>query len=310
MDTNSKLLLAIVSLAVGIIVTATVLIPVLNDAVATSDTMTNKGYYRMSHYDTNDSEEITITWTYEQPKVITVNDVDVPILIDKTLPQRSITVIGDTSWVVRLEFNTSGDITGLAYIQSEGSIPRALVSNSATASLTMSAGTMEGTIGTTSVSNTYTDLYVPSLNGPYIMKEYNTPAYIKNDSLIFAYGMTTIDGSHLGLEMSGNYADGLDTNLWRGSATFTIDTPVIHATTESNHKDLYQIENITLTANKTATGADYDLTYSYFLVPYQVTAERSIHFTSDQIGIFSAIPVLVIIAILIMAASLIIKKRE
>ena len=68
METKGIITVA-VTVTVAVIVLAGILMPVLTDATKTEETFTNKGYYRMSHYDS--TTDHTFAWDYQTPNVVT-----------------------------------------------------------------------------------------------------------------------------------------------------------------------------------------------------------------------------------------------
>ena len=306
MKTNI-LTLAIV-LTVGVILAGSLLAPVINDATTTETTLINNGYMRMSHYDT--TEDVTLEWDPAAPTIFTVNGEDVPITLDSSLNNLSVTILGDTNWVVRLDLKSNGDVNRLSYIPSSGSAVNATVADNQSVSITMSGGSMSGTMGTTSISNTYSDIYAPTLDGEYVMKKSNESAYIHADSFIFAYGLTFIGAATLGIEISGDYEDGVTSSVWRGATNFEISDLTINATPNSKYVGTYDLQNITLNATKLDTSEVTAVTYSYFLVPYEVTSELSQHLSDGEIAILKALPILIIAALVVMAAGSLYLKRD
>ena len=316
---NNKLVAGILAAAISIIVLASVLMPVLNDATTTEDTFTNEGYFRMTHYDTTTDQ--TLTWTYEKPSIATVDNVDVPI--NYKVKNGQVTVVADTNWIVRMYNDANGDPSGLSLVLPIGGTTGADVSNNATVTMSFSAGSMSATFGTTSKTGTYTDIYLPSLDGSFLMKDANVDAYILPDSQVVGYGMTRvrtatgIQGSPgTGISLVGNYEDGIVASVWRAGDGTTVTNPQMNVTSDPNHIDLYTLQSITATATVTETideqtvTTDSTITYTYLLVPYEVTAERSIHLTDAMNGILSVIPILIIVAVLLGVLAVFIKIKE
>lgn len=296
-SSSSKLTQAVVGIIVAVMVLGIVLVPVLSQATETEETITNSGYYRMNHYEID--TPVTFSWSYEKPNTVVTNGVEYEI--PKTPdPGSTMTLIGDTNWAIRGAFNSSGEITQLNYIGSSGSIIRATVANSSTVDLTMENGVMSGTVGDSTLSDkAYEQLYIVDKDGSYIMKNKNESAYLKADSEFFAYGNTIIDSSYLGLEINGSIEDGANVVIWRGENGFTIDTPVLNYTEPSKYVDTYELSTITLNATRISDETVTPITYSYFLVPYEITAELSDHPTSMMITLFNTIPVFIVLAIIL-----------
>ena len=315
---NTKIVGISIATFIGIVVLASVLMPVLDDATATTDTFTNNGYFRMTHYD--DTTDHVVTWTYEKPSIITVDGVDVPISYN--VKNGQVSVLVDTNFIVRLVNDANGNPVALAMLTPTGGTASANVSSSQTATINLTSGAMTATIGTTSKSETYTDIYVPSLDGPFSMKIAENDAYINGDSLLVGYGMSriqtasgTMGNPGVGLSFVGTYDDGITGSVWRGSDSTTLSNVVANVTEDKDHDDLYSLESITATATYTETvdsetvSTDSTVTYNYLLVPYEVSAERVVHFTDGQNAIFAVIPVIIILAVLLGVVAAVIRSR-
>lgn len=310
----------IITLVVGVILTGALLGPVISDATKTTETYTNDGYFRMAHYDA--TSDHTMFWTYEKPDTVTVDNVDVKLTYPTTAGS-SVTVIADTDWIFRLYVGPSGPAF-IDYIPSTGGVTRATVADSMTLTVTLTSGSMSASFsdGTTK-TGTYSDIWLPSNNGDLTMKKADKTAYVLGDSEIVGYGISSplnhngqpISGPGDGIYLTGTYDDGITGTIWRGTngALSDIET---HATADDAHKDLYLFDKITATFTLTETvegetvTTDTALTYNYVIVPYQVTAELSNHLTPGQISLMGAIPVMVIVALLMVAVGAIALRRN
>lgn len=286
-----------VAVLVSLTVLAGVLMPVLDDATATTDTFTNDGYYDMRYVDA--TADVLITWDAQDPHKVTVNDevIDLP-----TIPaSRRTTIVAGDSFIIRyyddrIQWTTTG---GSSYITDD-------------ATFTASGGNCNMSWGTTSVDRTYTSLYIPSPDGPLVMKKYDESAYMNADSVFVAIGTSDIGTDNVGIKIVGSIEDGATITTWKspGNATWTFSNIVINSTPVDTHKDLYQLSTITADAvNDATTPQSGSIAYSYYMVPLEVTAERAVHFTDNQNAIFAVIPMLVIVAILIGLVALVIRSR-
>lgn len=282
MDTKS-----ITAILIGLMVSGLILVafvPIFTEVTATEDTFTNEGYYRLNHYDS--TTDHTVTWTYENPNVMTVDDVDVTI---NGAPNLQITVIADTNWLVRMIFDSQSKVSAIGYLYSSSGVKLANVSDSQTASFTMTGGTVTIACGTYSGSNTYTDVYLPDTDGSLTMKMPTTDAYINGDSAIVGFGLTRINTANgiqsspgSGFEFIGTYDDGINGRVWRGD-NVTLDDITINAREIASHIDLYRFTEInavaicTETVDDATVTTDTNVTYNYVIVPYEVTAEKSVH---------------------------------
>ena len=139
------------------------------------------------------------------------------------------------------------------------------------------------------------------------MKKSDAISYMNADSPIFGEGRSNI-GSQIGVAImvEGTVDSVTVSEISSYSASF--GDPTIVKTANANHKDLYELQKITFTG--TIGTESSDLTYSYFIVPSEVTAERSVHFSPGENALIGAIPIMVIIALVLMATGALFLKRD
>lgn len=299
-----KIPLVAISAFVVVVVLAAVLMPVLGDAQKTEDTFTNDGYFHMTKYTAAD-EDLTLTWDYTDPGVVTVNGND----FDLSTVGIPITVLASTNGGARFEY--VGTNQYCQFCNSAG-ILTAAVSASATLTIVCSSGTMTATYSTpdnpdVTRTSTYDEYYCISETGDYVMKKTTSPAYMLNDSPIFALGVTKIGSPAITLSLQGSIDDGITVTQVSSTPTITYSTPVLDYSSVSDHNDLNKLTKITFTGDN--GGTVVNITYSYFIVPAEVTAERSVHLNGNEIAILGAIPALVIVALLIGVLALYMRSR-
>lgn len=306
METN-KLVAGIVAAAISIIVLAGVLMPVLNDATAINDTLTNEGYFRLSSIESTDDGTLTIKWDHAKPQNITVNDVDIAIEMP-VITEPSVSMVFSDNFTVRL-YKSGSSYSCQAYLPNS-----AYVGASTTAGTDM---TITATAGTISLANTaetpatgsatYSTLYYPSLDGDWAMKKANTTAYVlPSSTVIVANGLTNVGSSVIGIYFDGNITDGYEFNIYRSSATVSNVQSVYSE--DPNHVGVDILDKITFDLTKDDN--TISATYSYFLVPYEIVAEKSIHLDPAMNGVLNTIPVIIIVAILLGVLAVFINRRE
>lgn len=311
-----KLPIMIVALVIGIIMVTTAVLPLASD-YSEAKTFTNEGYFRMSHYD--DTTDHTFSWSYENPNYVTVDNVDVKV---SGAVSKDITVVADTNWVIRLSTDSNGDVIRMSIIMSTGGTTSAQVSNSTNASMTLSSGVMSATFGTSEKSGTYTDLWLPSNDGAYIMKDSDKDAYINADSELVAYGLTrvknnagnTTSSPGFGISMIGTYEDGVTSTIWRDENNNTISNETINVSPVSGYIDLYKVSSITATftlsetVNDETVLTDTPITYNYFIVPYEVTADPDN--PAAYKSLVMVIPLMAFVVLVVAAAAMIYFKKD
>lgn len=307
-----KLMTAIIGAAVGLIILASLLVPVLSIYTKTTDTFTNESYYCMDKI--GNSTDITITWKIADPSVVNVNGTNIDMSGFPT--GRGYTLVGSDSLIVR--YTVVGG--GVVYIEMLGDYYTQInstVSDATKATITVSGMTVTYLDDRTSpVTHTYNitgDSYciIPG-DGPYteIMKDGSVPAYVLADTEIYLIG-TTLANPTIGVYGYGSIDDGitLETAYKPNSVTtVSYSNVVTTATAVNNYKDLYSLEKFEFTIDY--DGNTMDSTYTYFVVPAKVTAERAYHFNATEIDLLNIAPMLLIIAIALGLLFPMLRNRE
>lgn len=297
---------AMVAIAAFIVITviAAVLMPVLGDATKTNDTLVNNGYYRMSELDLDETH--TISWTYEAPTTLTVDGTAVALDAALFPDGASKSVILTESYLVRLFGHGTYYTLELWDGGYEASVSSA---SSETVTITFSSGSLVWTPGTgDAVTKSVTDyLITVDPAGDMIMKGATDKAYMLPDSKLYAAGISTFaTGTFGGLFITGN-VEGVTITSPLSGVTVNNDV-VIVATNNNKYVDLVDLEKITFST--TYSGTTVDQTYSYFVVPYEVTAEKAVRLSANENAILLVIPALLIIAILIGILAVAFRMRE
>ena len=308
METN-KLVAGVVAAAISIIVLAAVLMPVLSDATKTTDTFTNEGYYRMSETE----EESVIVWdTATDPDILTVNGKEMKLSEMGLSNMSSYSIAFGDDFIMRYYPQGSnsniqfwvGSYTGQGTSASTGLV--------LTVTINTSGITIQKT-GSSDATVTHTGKYfVIDPAGDMIMKKSNVPAYLLEDSsVIYAGGINNYaSGSPGGMYFEGKIGDYTFTPMRANVEVTNSDTTYSQV---SDHIGLDLLEKITFTTTWTKTDQTtetIDQTYSYFLVPYQVTAEKAQHLSDGMNAMLNVIPIMIIIAVLLGVIGLYMIRRE
>lgn len=311
---NNKIVAISIAAVIGIIVLGSVLMPIMNDATATTDTFTNEGYYHMTSVDSDDSD-VTIVWALENKNIITIDG--------ETIDMSTLGLTSGLSYDVA--FSLTGPImryvngTSNQYIQlMVGNGNGGGSSTTKSVTLVLSEGTGTFTLvnddNTTSTKTfSYDTVYYidTTASSNLVMKKADKSAYLNADSEIIACGVTAANNYALNVfTITGSIEEDFTiTNaLYEyGKSALTISNENVDYSEVNDHKDLYALNKITFTATGDVNSTD--CTYSYFLVPNEVSAERSVHFTAGQNAIFAAIPVMIILAVLLGVVALVIRSR-
>lgn len=306
-----KIPLVAISAFVVVVVLAAVLMPVLGDAQKTEDTFTNEGYYHMSILD--DSSTYKLYWDHTLPYQITLNDTDV-IPLTGLSNYQAVTLIGSANFTFRF-YNVSDNPRVQLYGGTGYGFGGASVTAGTDLTVTISGGNITFVNNAESPLNVTAALpsptYAVTTTGDYVMKKANTNAYVLEDtSIIVLCGLTESGGAQAGVYATGTVEDGLDYTLFRPAAdseTAVFSDETITYTDVSDHVGLVSLEKVNFSV--TVTAGTLTPTYTYFIVPSEVTAERTVHLDPNEIALLGAIPALVIVALLIGVLAIFMKSR-
>ena len=290
------------TLTVGVILIGSLLVPVLSDTSATTDTYTNEGYFRMSET----SEETVIVWNpSDDPSVVTVNGTEMSLESIIGVFNTSYSIAFADDFILRF-FNSS---TTAQSIQLWNSVYVDGIASSSAYVLTVTIDadgiswvTTDST-DTEVANNTYThsgSYFALDADGDYILKYKGGSAYVNPTStIVYAGGISLLAGT----TFSGVYFEGTidDLTVTVSNSKATVSDAVASYTEDDSHLDLALLDKVTFTTTYSET--ETAQTYNYFLVPYEVTAERAQHMTSAEIAILAIIPVLVIVSLVVLAVN-------
>lgn len=299
----------IITLVVGVILTGALLGPVINDATKTTETLTNDGYYRVSETE----DETVIVWdTVNSPNIITVNDEEIDLSTLGLSANSSYTIAFADDFLLRyFPLGSSSNIqvwgsnySGLGIGASSGVTGTFTISSSG---ITLEKSNSE-TVQTASHTGSYFRI---DLEGDYTLKKSDKTAYVLEDSTIFyAAGISGVGaaGNITSIYFEGT-TDEIEYTVMR--ANVDVSNSNVTYTDDATHVGVVNLDKVTFTTTYETGGETYtiDQTYSYFFVPYQITAELSEHLTPGQISLMGAIPVMVIVALLMAAVGAIALRR-
>ena len=302
---TKKIIMGVISIAVAIIVLMS-MIPIFTDAGASEDTFTNEGYARYSSIESSSEDEITITWDHTDPKNVTVGTEKVSLSQFNTWTS----MVFGQDWTIRFTTSAQNNATSIQYLGPTSADYLAFSDTGTTdMTVTLDSGTFTITNGTTTKTATYTTAYYPENAGSMTMKKSDEVAYLKPDSsIVVANGITVVSGTGVGVYFDGTIEDGYEVSLYnRNVDTTTVSNVVSNYEEMSSYIDLVKLTTITLDMTPDG-GTPTHATYSYFLVPYEVTAERSAHASPVEATLIGLIPLLMMVGIMLTAVGLFIAK--
>lgn len=313
-----KLPMAIVGITIAVIVCAVVLIPVVQESTQTHDTFTNNGFYTMDKVD--DTSSHVITWDLNTPRKIVIDDTEFAL----SMPSGSYTLYGSEDVIFRLTI-ASWRVYLQVLSQSfyENRISQDASPTNGIVEISINDGTVTYTYSVDSTEKTFDvsdDSFVinPVGTGEYTMKNSSESAYVLDDSFVILAGSTGTTASNtFAIFSTGSLENGMSvvSNVYLGSdfttAEYTEPQPtyqVVDGYISLNLLDKYEF---------TATFDDglesestENVTYSYFIVPTSVSAEKSVHADQTTIQLLNVIPLLVIIGIVMLAVGTMIYYRR
>lgn len=301
---KTNVLTLAITLTIGVILAGSLLMPVLSDATTTEKTFTNSGVFNYGIFTPDD--EYTLEYDASDGSIV-VNGETVPAF---DAMNKTYSIVATDNFIARFGQNSGGYFCQCIGTDTNNNN---FADGGLTATFTISSGNLSLTwikSDSTTVTKTvsFDEMYaiVPTADEA-ILKVSTDKVYIKGDSELYASGLTTVTNWTNIFHFEGTYTDGI-----------TISSPNLSDATYDNIKwniepvagylDLYELTSIEfdITDNDTTVHA----TYSYFGVPSSVTAELSQHLAPGEIAILNALPILVIVALVVMAAGALYLKRD
>ncbi len=290
------------ALIVGVVVAlvlAGATLPIWADTLATEDTFKNDGLFYMDKIDAD--TEIIGEWDPTDPTNITINDNVIALPQSSTFP---LTLIAYDDWGLRYLGTMSGGAPSVTLFDDAYST-RLTVSTESTDPFTIaiSGGTASFSDGVDTVEKTFTEGFIISNTGPYVMKKGNTDAYLNGDSIIYSTGrsggLSSLTSNTVSIHLDGTIDDGVNVNMvYPGN--YTTSNISVNATEINGYKDLYAFTSVTFTVADTSEHTA-NATYSQVIVPYEITAERAVSM-SGPLGVLVGVLPLLIVAGLVTGA--------
>lgn len=294
------------------------MLPVFAETTSATNTFTNEGYYTMDRL-TEDSS-FTLTWDYTKPSIITVDGMDYDLSNVGLTKWVSYTIFGSDNFVLRYRI-TDTDTIVQYYGPSSASIGFMYASILSSSNLSVTVDEGNATFSTTNTSYTepsIIDIDVDkaycintSNNGDYVMKKSNESVYVVEDSTIVVLaGITsTLPNTDVGIYATGTINDNLNASAFRGTNTYDVTFNDFEYTTSNvnNYVGLVELSKVDFIATQNNT--DYNVTYSYFIVPSEVTAEKVNHVEGPIKAIMDLLPILIGIGLVIGIAGVVLARR-
>lgn len=307
MDTGKFVGLLVFFLVGALVLVA--FVPIIQETTSATDTFTNNGYYDMTALDEN--SEYTLFWDHTKPYQVTVND-DVIEFSGLNL-YTAYTIVGSDEFSLRF-YNVSDNPRIQLYGGTGWGFASAGYTQGTDFTVTITDGnmTMSNTAETPfEVSNPIPDKCFGIVkDGSLVMKKMNTPAYVMGDtSIIVLCGYTEGTNASVGVYAEGTVNDGLDYTLFRPSTdseTAIFSDEVITASEVNGYVDLKSLSKVEFEV--TVTAGTLEPTYSYFIVPKEVTAEKEYHPDSTLATVIDLLPFIAGVGLLMGAVAYFLRR--
>lgn len=282
MDTGKFVGLLVFGL-VGILVVVAFL-PMIQETTSATDTFTNEGMWRMKEIENGDEWEFTSSpygWEYNDVAQTSVSS------------SGSSALLGD-DWTVRSNGQArgpyiSGNATGLS-----------ATADSVNITFTGVQGQLTYPISGYGIKD----------DGAYLMTAYNKPVYVLGNSTIYATGVSGIDDVGCTIHIEGTVNDGVTITMMNNRNSSNISNAVfsnvvINAESVAGYVNLYELTSITAdvtfdnTVDGVTTSHTGSITYSSYVVPYQITAEKTIHPDSALATMINLLPLIAVIGLFV-----------
>ena len=288
---NNILTLAIV-LTVGVILTGSLLMPILSDYAESEKTYTNLG---MPFAEVDDSTHTIVV----NSDGITVDDTEIDLtLFPGTFPNYSIVYSehGFVRW----------DKTNVMYSCNKESGSAAVIAqfdcstNTVTIEISGSTATVSSSDTTVTPRQISDVLCYIAPEGKYTL---SLNPYVTDESQMIAGGITVFTNPLVNLYLVWNGTIEEITSLVLavgGGYDATVADPEINTTAITTN--LVKIDSITFDVELAKDGNTYDrtATYTYFVVPAKVVYENGAYLGDAESSLIGAIPVLVIISLVLL----------
>lgn len=311
MSLTNKIVVGLVGLTVMAVVFSAML-PIMGEVTSAEDTFMNEGYFT---YDAvNNDTDVTIIWDPTDPEKLSMGDkvLDMSVIMPSN---GNLTIIGSDSFSCRYYKNNTSN--GVQTYGVGGFKAYNTVNEVAPVTITVSNTELafDG-----AVDKTYTmgnRGFVINFNGDGALSlKYPTEtAYVKDDSDIYLCGTTFVTGSGtndwVGVFGYGSIDDGITLSCFYGNTNDNVVSfgdPTINYVADTNYIDLYKISSVDFELIQNS--ASVDATYSYFVVPTEVTAEKAIHPDGPTTAILNMLPIIIGAGLLLGAIAFMIVKRK
>ena len=304
----SKIPVLVVALVIGIVLVTSAVVPLASD-YSDAKTFTNEGYFYMQKITADDEGTYTFDYQYDaDTTTLSFKFNDVAIDTTGWPSNLPVTVATDSdNWVVRMGYYSEYiGLQGMGYGFAFGG------HGTKSVSITFSQGTATATAintadSTGTYSTTYTEMWIYSpVPTDYVMKKADKMAYMLDDSEFYAIGITAVTTWNTAISITGTVEDFDGSIIYPPNLTTTITNKEIIKTEVDSYVDLNQLDKLTFTINDGTTTVN--ATYSYFIVPSEVTADPDN--PAAYKNLVKVVPLMAFIMLVVAAAGMVYLKNK
>lgn len=289
---KANILTLAITLTVGIILAGSLLMPVISDATTTERTYTNEGVFYM----TDDPTDYVMEYKGTDGE-IWVNGEMVIKFTD--IPNSTWTLLSTPEYLIRMQGFGSNYALWLTSVAGTNTFIGNNTTESATITLTDST-IQVGTGSPVSYSGEFRGL---AKEGDYVMTSTGGFTVSDTDTIIIGNGTTGVTHWYDAFYIIGTVED---IEVY-SSDSITVSNVDVNATKIPNFNGS-TVTSITFTATDGTNTTD--ATYDRVIVPVSVTLEKTQHLAPSEIAILNALPILIIVALVVMAAGALYLKRD
>lgn len=286
----------IVTLVIGFIMVTAAVMPLAAD-YSEAKTFTNEGYYNIAY---TESEELTVQWDPAAPGTLVINSES--YTVPSGLPS-GVSIVCADDWIIRYTANS--------VILFSSDYREATTSNGDKFQLTASGGTATVEFigdSTTTYTKSYTFIYHISTTGDYVMKKSNDPVYLNGNSTVYAMGSSNaFSTTGIGVKIEGSIDSEFTGSIFRRQ-NVSVDTITPDYSEVRGYNDLYTLLKFNVILKDTTNDATASVTYDYFIVPAEVSANPDNPDTFKNL--VRIIPLISIVALVAMAAGMLYLKGK
>lgn len=287
-----------------VIVLASVLMPVLDDATTVNESFENDGI-RMAKL--NDDSSLTIVWDHTAPNSVTIGS----NVIDMTQTAGTMQMVCASENFYLRWYSVSDTVKGVQLYNGTTRLDGNL-SSGKDLTVTIASGSVTATNGTDTGTFTLGDhAFVRDAAGAYVLSDSASPVKVLGNTEINVLAMSQVMSNSyppIGVFASGSVDDGMEYTSFYSTYTATFADSAVSSTSVSGFEDLYDVDKCTVSL--TQEGITKAATYNTIIVPLEISAERAVHLSDGANMLLSTIPVMIILAIIMgIVAAVIIRQR-